>query len=143
MCVQSSIFSRASFLAPAGAAAAAGSAVASQGAPPFPSLPSGLSKGNARAAAIAHASPLAQRNWHLALQLAQSIGDARMRADVLDLLQQPATKYARRYTSAQARSDLRDTLVREGLLKADVPIAGIFPHGVDGSGARSRDYRRR
>jgi hypothetical protein len=136
MCVQakrSALFSRASFLAAAGAAAApllVHAAADAAPAPALPAIPSTLSPGNARAAAIAHGSPLVRARYAQALALARSIGDAPLRADVLDLLERPIPSYAARYRTADQRTALRDALAREGFIKADDPVSGIFPPGT-------------
>lgn len=138
MCVQhtrSALFSRASFLAAAGAAAApllVQPAAAAQGVP-LPPIPAGLSAGNRRAAALAHASPFIRSHYAEALDLAKSIGNAGLRSGVLRLIENPVPTYARKYPSAESRTELRDALAREGFVKADAPVSGIFPPGTDGS----------
>ena len=56
-----------------------------------------------------------------------------MRSGVLRLIENPVPTYARKYPSAQSRTALRDALAREGFVKADAPLSGIFPPGTDGS----------
>lgn len=138
MCVhakRSALFSRASFLAAAGAAAAPlfleGAAPAA--APSLPAIPAGLAPANARAAAIAHDSPFVRSHYAEAMSLARSIGDAVLREDILDLLERPVPAYARRYRSESERTALRDELAREGFVKPDAPLSGIFPPGTDGT----------
>lgn len=138
MCVndtRSALLSRASFLAAAGAAAAPLLVEPALAAPasPLPAIPGGLSPANRRAAEIAHRSPFVQTQYAAALKLARSIGDARMRSDVLRLLENPAPLYARKYSTPQSRTELRDALAREGFVRADAPVSGIFPPGTDGA----------
>lgn len=135
MCGKHAQFSRATFLAAAGAAAAVPAAAAAYAAPPLLSVPPGLRSANARAAAIAAASPLVGANFSRVRALVQSIGDARLRTNVNDLLEQPVPRYALRYRSGDARTALRDSLVREGLLAPQTPLAVLFPPGTDGSRA--------
>ncbi len=126
--------SRGWFLAAAGAAALpllASPAAAAE----LPATPTGLNAGNARAARIARSSHFIRAQYAGALRLAHSIGDARMRADVLGLLADPVPTYARKYRTAQARLSLRDTLASAGFIKAGDPVAGIFPPGTDGNNA--------
>lgn len=126
--------SRSRFLAAAGAVALP--IVASPAwAADLPAIPKGLSEGNARAAGIARASHFIRAQYTGALQLANSIGDAHLRADVLALLANPAPHYARKYPSAADRTALRDALAKAGLVKADDPVSGIFPPGTDGTTA--------
>lgn len=130
MCAGSSVFSRSSFLAIASAAAMTAAAAADP-APPL-SVPQGLTPGNARAARIASASPFVRRCFAAAGTLARSIGDAKLRASVLDLLERPAPRYAQRYRNADARAALRDTLAREGLIDRAEPVNTLFPPGTNG-----------
>lgn len=138
MCVEatrSALFSRASFLAAAGAAAAPlfmEPALASA-AEALPAIPAALSPANARAASIAHASPFAHKNFTKAIALAQSIGDAHRRADVLDLLHRPIPSYAAKQRTREERTGLRDALARQGFVKPDAALEGIFPPGTDGT----------
>ena len=94
-------------------------------------LPSGLSPANERAARIAAASPFVRAKYAQVLDLAHSIGDAKMRADVLDLVHNPVPQYARKYISLESRTALRDALAREGFVKSDAPVSGIFPAGTE------------
>jgi hypothetical protein len=121
------------FLAAAGAAALPLGAVAA--AAELPAVPRGLSEGNARAAEIARASHFIRAQYGSALQLANSIGDAHLRADVLALIADPAPHYARKYPSAGDRTALRDVLAKAGFVKPDDPVSGIFPPGTDGAAA--------
>ena len=135
MCIEakrSTLFSRASFLAAAGAAAAPIWAAAAPSHPQaFPSLPGGLAPANARAAKIAHASPFIRARYEGVLRLIHSMGDAKLRADVLELIENPAPRYASKYPTAQSRTALRDALAREGFVKPDAPVSGIFPPGTE------------
>ena len=133
MCGKHEHFSRATFLAAAGAAAALPAAAAASAAPPLLSVPHGLRSANARAASIAAASPLVRANYGQVHAFVQSIGDARLRAHVQDLLERPSPRYALRYRTPESRSELRDQLVREGLLAAQTAVEIIFPPGTDGS----------
>jgi hypothetical protein len=65
--------------------------------------------------------------------LVQSIGDAPLRANVHELLEQPVPRYALRYRTDEARTALRDELVRQGLLAPQTAMSVIFPPGTDGS----------
>ena len=66
------------------------------------------------------------------LQLANSIADPHLRADVLELLANPVPKYAQKYQTTVERTALRDALAREGFVKAGDPVSGIFPPGTEG-----------
>lgn len=145
MCVSGgpSALSRAGFL---GAAAAAGLPLFTEPAraldamrkiapdSALPPVPTGLSAANERAAYIAYASPFVRSQYHAIRALAGSIGDAKKRASALALLDDPAPRYARRYPTTQSRTALRDALARAGFVKADDPVAGIFPPGTERSG---------
>lgn len=138
MCVnakRSALFSRASFLAAAGAAAAPLllEPAAASAAVPALAIPDGLSAGNAHAAQLAQTSPLIRSRYAQALSLAKSIGDAKVRADVVDLLQRPLPQYALKYRTDAERTALRDALAREGFVKPDAPVSGIFPSGTAGT----------
>jgi hypothetical protein len=95
------------------------------------SIPPNLRNGNLRAATMAHMSPLQQRNFAAAHTLAGSIGDAHVRSDIEGLLFMRAPMYPKKHRSEESRVALRDALAREGFVKADAPISGIFPPGVD------------
>ena len=135
MCIEakrSTLFSRASFLAAAGAAAAPifapADALASAGhAEALPPIPKNLASGNARAAQIAHASPFIRARYTQVMELVHSMGDATLRTDVQKLIDDPAPRYARRYPTPESRTALRDSLARAGFVKADSPASGIFP----------------
>ena len=62
------------------------------------------------------------------------MGDARMREDMLRVIEDPAPRYARKYPSADSRQALRDALAREGFVKPDAPVSGIFPPRTDSGG---------
>lgn len=126
--------SRGGFLAAAGAAALplVSSPVS---AAELPAMPKGLSAGNARAAELARNSHFIRTQYAGVLQLANSISDPHLRADVLDLLANPIPKYARKYQTEAERTALRDALAREGFAKPDDPVSGIFPPGTDGTAA--------
>ena len=126
--------SRGWFLAAAGAAALPLLAAPASAAE-LPATPTGLSEGNARAAAIARSSHFVRTQYAAALQLARSMANTRLRAPVLELLADPAPRYARKYQTAQERTAVRDALARAGFVKADDPVSGIFPPGTDGTSA--------
>lgn len=65
--------------------------------------------------------------------LAQSIGDAKLRDDIIDLLDRPRPQYALKHPTQEQRTALRDALAREGFVKPDDPVSGIFPPGTDGA----------
>jgi hypothetical protein len=94
-------------------------------------IPSELSAGNGRAAKIALESPFVQRQLAAARELARSIGDAHLRADIVDLLEHPVPQYARKYPTVESRTALRDMLAREGFVKPDAPVDGVFPRGTE------------
>jgi hypothetical protein len=140
MCVEatrSSLFSRASFLAAAGTAAAlvwpteASKAVPLRYRSALPEAPQGLTGGNARAAEIARKSPFIQAGYAQLLQLVHSMGDAKLREDALQLINDPAPRYARNYNTGESRTALRDALARAGFVKPDDPVGGIFPPGAE------------
>lgn len=136
MCVRDTrpaLLSRASFMAVAGAAAAPffpERAAASEISPVL-TIPNHLSAGNARAASLASASPFVRRQYGAALDLARSIADTTLRADIVDLLENPVPRYAQHYATVESRTALRDALVREGFVKPDAPVSGIFPPGTE------------
>lgn len=140
MCVEhtrAALLSRSSFLAAAGAAAVpllAGASAQAATAPALPAVPAGLSQGNRHAAQIARESPFVRTQYAAVHALANSISDARLRANVIELLDRPVPKYAQKYPTAQSRAALRDALAREGFVKADAPVSGIFPPGTEGGG---------
>lgn len=140
MCVENTraaLLSRTSFLAAAGAAAAPllmGASARAATAPALPAVPSGLSQGNRHAAQIARESPFIRTQYAGVHMLVNSIGDAALRAKALDLLENPVPKYALKYRSTQSRTALRDALAREGFVKADAPVSGIFPAGTGSGG---------
>ncbi len=139
MCVEvkrGAVLSRASFLAAAGAAAAPifASPPASAATAPLPPIPGGLRAGNARAATIARESAFVQAKYAAVLHLVQTIGDARLRTQVQQLLEDPAPRYARKYPTPESRALLRDALAREGFVAADAPVSGIFPPGTQTGG---------
>ncbi len=146
MCVndrRSSLLSRTAFLAAVSAAAlplfaeparaldAVQIAAGSDGAEL--AVPSGMSGPNRRATEIASGSPLVRALTAQSFALAQSIGDAKLRASVMSLLMNPIPKYMQKYRTPASRVVLRDALARAGFVTADAPIAGIFP-AVDDSG---------
>jgi putative nucleotidyltransferase with HDIG domain len=126
--------SRGGFLAAAGAAALPLIAAPASAAE-LPVAPKGLSAGNAHAAQIARNSHFIRTQYAGVLQLANSITDPQLRADVLDLIANPVPKYARKYQTLAERMALRDALAAKGFVKPDDPVSGIFPPGTDGSGA--------
>lgn len=93
-----------------------------------------MSAGNTRAALIAHRSPFIRKQYGSLLKVIQSLGDAKLRADAMQLIQDPAPRYARKYPTAQARTALRDALAHVGFVKADAPVSGIFPAGTESKG---------
>lgn len=149
MCVEakrSTLFSRASFLAAAGAAAAP---IFVQPEPAFGHpeplegrtsgagnfiIPRQLSAANARGAEIAAKSPFIRARYADVLRLIHSMGDARMREDVLGLIGDPAPRYARKYPSPESRVALRDALARQGFIKSTDPVSGIFPPNTERPG---------
>jgi len=126
--------SRGWFLAAAGAAALPLLAAPASAAE-LPATQAGLSPGNARAAEIARNSHFIRTQYSYALQLARSIANTQLRAAVLELLGDPVPTYARKYRTAEERIGLRDALARAGFVKADDPVAGIFPPGTGGTAA--------
>lgn len=138
MCVETkrgALFSRASFLAAAGAAAAPilldpREAIAAE----LPALPHGMSAANARGAQIARQSPFIRARYGAVLDLVRSMGDPHLRADVLHLIGDPAPRYARKYPTPQSRTALRDALAREGFIKPGDPVSGIFPPHTEHAG---------
>lgn len=94
-------------------------------------IPSSVVGGNAHAASIARQSAFVRKQYASAKQVANSIGNARLRADIVDLLERPIPRYALRYPTHESRVALRDALAREGFLKPDAPVSGLFPPGTD------------
>lgn len=91
----------------------------------------GLSAPNERAARIAAASPFVCSKWSALLDLVHTMGDSRMRADALDLIERPVPRYAAKYRTPESREALRDALARENFVKAGAPVSGIFPPGTE------------
>jgi hypothetical protein len=135
MCVNDTrpaLLSRASFMVAAGAAAAPLGVIGPLTArSEVVSIPTQLSPGNARAASIAAKSPFVQHQLVAAHTLAKTIADPHLRSDVESLLGHRAPLYAHKYATPESRTALRDALAREGFVKPDAPVSGIFPPGVD------------
>lgn len=88
---------------------------------------------NARAADIAMRSELVQAQWNAGRELASSIRDALLRADVLDAMRDTRPHYQRRYPTAESRVALRDAFAREEFVAPDAPVEEVFPPvGPDG-----------
>ena len=90
-------------------------------------IPVGLSQANERAARIASGSPYIRAHVAQTEALAASIGDATLRADVIDLLRRPIPRYLQRYPDAVARLAMRDRMANAGFVAASAPVEGIFP----------------
>ncbi|MHB8147770.1 MAG: HDIG domain-containing metalloprotein [Vulcanimicrobiaceae bacterium] len=90
-------------------------------------IPAGLSPANERAARIASTSPYIRAHVAQITELAASIGDATLRADVLDLLVRPIPRYLQRYPDAASRAAMRDAMAFAGFIAPDAPVAGVFP----------------
>jgi hypothetical protein len=97
-------------------------------------VPRGLSPANTRAARIASQSPFVRAQYARVMSLVHSIGDAKLRANALELVYDPSPHYARKYPTAESRQALRDALAREGFVKADAPVSGIFPAHTESAG---------
>ena len=65
------------------------------------------------------------------MELVHSMGDAKLRGDVMHLIEDPRPRYAARYFTSEQRTALRDRLAREGFVKPDAPLSGIFPPGTE------------
>jgi uncharacterized membrane protein len=144
MCVDSrrdGLFGRAEFFAVAAAAAAPlvigsrdpAAALEVPAVPPvaLPPAPPNMTRGNARAAALAARSPFVRRTYGRIETLATSIGDAALRTSVLALLHDPQPLYARNHPSPESRVLVRDQLARAGFVAADAPVSQIFPPGTE------------
>lgn len=133
MCVnesRSALLSRSAFMGAVGAAALpllSFPQTASAAVPAAFTVPQGLSAANARAAALAAASPRVRQLYGRVETLAASIGDATLRADVTALLQTATPRYQQHYATPEQQAALRDALALEGFVKADEPLQGIFP----------------
>ena len=90
-------------------------------------VPAGLLPGNKRAVEIASSSPLMNALTAQAFSLAQSIGDAKLRSDVVELLREPVARYQQKYATPESRAALRDELVRGGFIAASASIDSLFP----------------
>ena len=86
-----------------------------------------LGYGDAIAAALARLSPVAQAAYARADAQAGSIGDARLRDTMRDLIRSSHLVYADRHPGREARVAVRDSLARAGFVAADAPVRGIFP----------------
>lgn len=135
MCVEatrSALFSRASFLAAAGMAAAPiFMSMEPASAELIPHGLEGLSPGNTRAGLIAYGSPFVQTRFSKLMRHINSMADAKLRDDVKQLVLNPVPRYAAKYTTPESRTALRNALAREGFVKADAPVSGIFPPGTE------------
>ncbi len=98
----------------------------------LPSMPAGMLLANVRAARISAASPFVRRNYAAVEKLANDIGDPDLRTSVSSLLKDPHPAYASRHPGDRLQTELRDRLAREGFVKSDDPIMGIFPGRSDG-----------
>ncbi len=90
-------------------------------------IPAGLAPANERAARIASGSPYIRAHVAQITALAASIGDATLRADVLDLLNLPVPRYMRRYPDAASQIAMRDDLAFAGFIAPGAPVSGVFP----------------
>lgn len=140
MCVdsrRSDLFTRGSFVAAASAAvlpfftepARALDRVAAKapGAGAVLTPPAGLSTPNLRAAQIAARSPFVRAQFAAVRQLASSIGDAKLRANVNELMLDPQPRYSAKYATPQQQAALRDALAAQGLLKPETSVETLFP----------------
>jgi hypothetical protein len=100
----------------------------------LPPVPTGLSPANEKGAYIAYGSPFVRAQYHAIRALAGSIGDAKLRASGLALLDDPTPHYARRHATPESRVALRDAMARGGFVKATDPVDGIFPRGTERPG---------
>ena len=115
------------------ATGAAGSAHARDAdAVPLPQAPPGMTAANARAAAIAARSPFVRATYAAVDGLAREIADDALRANVLELVRDPRPTYAARFPNPADRVAVRDRLARDGFVRADDPLSGIFPGRPDG-----------
>jgi len=94
-----------------------------------------IGAGNARAVAVAAASPLVQSSLRLIDRQIDGIQDASVRHKTADAIRNPKTCVASRaHLTEQSRSALRDKLLAEGFVSAADPLSGIFPGLIeDGS----------
>lgn len=98
---------------------------------PLPPARTTLARGNARAARIAQRSPLVHATYARVEELARTIKDAQLRSAILAFLHDPTPTYAQKYATPESRTEVRDQLARAGFVKADAPVAGIFPAGTE------------
>ncbi len=98
---------------------------------PLPPVRGPLSRGNARAAKLAAASPMVRATYASVAELADSLTDADLRAYVVSFLHYPAPDYAANQKTPEARTAVRDALARAGFVAADAPVSGIFPPGTE------------
>jgi hypothetical protein len=117
--------------------AAVGSVVRADAVEPvaLPDPPTGMTPANARAAAIAASSPFVTGTYARIHDLASSIGDPELRANVAALLADPKPTFAARYPTDQSRRALRDSCVSAGYVAANAPLATLFPPNTDGNRA--------
>jgi hypothetical protein len=95
-------------------------------------MPAGtLSPGNTHALRIAQRSPYVRALYSNVESLARTIGDTRLREDVLAMLRNPVPHYAAWAKTPQDRLGVRDALAAAGFAKPDMPVAGIFPAGTE------------
>jgi len=80
-----------------------------------------------RAAQIAAQSPFVRAQYAAVRQLANGIGDAKLRENVNALMLDPQPRYSARYATPQQRTALRDALAAQGLIKPETPVETIFP----------------
>ncbi len=121
---------------PAVGAGSAGDSTGSTDVVPVPNValapePRGMSAANARAAAIAAASPYARRSYARAEALARSVRDPALRDDLVSLVRDPVPAYAARYTTEASRAAIVEAFVREDFVAAGTSVAAFFPPGTD------------
>jgi hypothetical protein len=140
MCVSPSrgaLFERAAFFSTIAGAAAPFSTVEAvqaaeqlDGSIQLPPAPPNMSRGNARAAALAQRSRFVRTTYGFVENLARSIDDNALRQSVLDLLHDPTPQFSRAYPTEESRRALRDKFVAAGFIAANSPVEGIFPAGT-------------
>jgi hypothetical protein len=93
----------------------------------LPAPPTSMSAGNAQAARIAAKSPFVKANYAALHALVMSIADDRLRANVLELLRDPAPRYAAKWFPGMRSRELVDAMTSEGFVAAGTPVQTIFP----------------
>lgn len=87
--------------------------------------------GNARAEAIARASPVTKKAYGLLVRTSGSIRSLPLHKVALDVLANPAPTFMVNLATPEARKKVRDALIAQGLLDPAVTVETLFPPLAD------------